>query len=326
VGLGVGLAHVRAMRKLPDHFHVRAVCDPDPARSAPVADRVGADVQSLEAILDRDDIGVVALCTPPHLHREQIEQVLRAGKTCVCEKPLVGSVAEVDELAAIEAASPGALMPVFNYRYGHGLQKLKLLVDSGVTGRLYAASMLLAWRRRADYYAVEWRGRKATELGGVLLSHAVHGLDAFLYLFGEPAVVTARIATLVNEVETEDTAAAILEMPDGALVTVTATLGSAEEVSQHRFAFANLSAASGVAPYTFTDEPWTFTPDTPDSAAQVEAVLATYVPQADGWTGQYERFAAALDAGNPPPVTVDDARRVIALVERMYACSGVGDA
>jgi len=108
-------------------------------------------------------------------------------------------------------------------------------------------------------------------------------------------------------------------MPDGALVTMSATLGSPEEVSQHRFAFANLAAASGTAPYTFTDDPWTFTADTPDVAAQIDEALAAYVPQRDGWTGQYERFADALDAGEPPPVTVDDARRAIALVEELYA-------
>lgn len=314
VGLGIGTEHVRAMRRQPDRFQVRTVCDPDDVRSRAVAERIGADVQSLDALLRRDDIDLVALCTPPHLHREQIEQVLAAGKHCVCEKPLVGSIAHLDELEAIERESGANLMPVFNYRYGHGLQKLKLLVDRGLTGRLYAASMLLAWRRTAAYYSVPWRGKKATELGGILLSHAVHGLDAFLYLLGPPSNVIARSATLVNDIETEDTAAAILEYANGGLVTVNATLGSFEEMSQHRFAFEHVSAASGTEPYTFTDEPWTFAHE---SDAITEA-LESYVPRRDGWTGQYERLADALDAGQRPPVTIDDARAVITLVLEMY--------
>jgi predicted dehydrogenase len=314
VGLGIGTEHVRAMRRLPDRFQVHAVCDPDGARSSAVAERIGAVVQSLDEILRRDDIDVVALCTPPHLHREQVEQVLLAGKHVVCEKPLVGTVAEVDELARVEAASAGVVMPVFNYRYGHGLQKLKLLVDRGLTGRLYSASMTLAWRRTAAYYSVPWRGKKATELGGILLSHAVHGLDAFLYLLGEPASVVARHATLVNDIETEDTAAAILQYADGSLITVNATLGSHEEMSQHRFAFEHVSAASGLEPYTFTDEPWSFAHESPE----IDAALASYEPRRDGWTGQYERFADALDGDAAPPVTIADARRVIALVEEMY--------
>jgi predicted dehydrogenase len=237
----------------------------------------------------------------------------------VCEKPLVGSLADLDEIAAIEAASVGVLMPVFNYRYGHGLQKLKLLIDRGLTGKLYSASMVLAWRRRAEYYAVPWRGKKDTELGGILLSHAVHGIDAFLYLLGSPTAVVARTATLVNDIETEDTAAAILEMPGGGLITISATLGSADEMSQHRFAFEHVAVASGLEPYTFTDEPWTFVGDTTEDQQAIDDALASYVPMRDGWTGQYERFADALDAGAPPPVTIDDARAVIGLVLEMYS-------
>jgi predicted dehydrogenase len=177
--------------------------------------------------------------------------------------------------------------------------------------------MVLAWRRRSEYYAVPWRGKASTELGGILLSHAVHGIDAFLYLLGPPKHATARVATLVNPIETEDTAAAILEMPDGALVTISATLGSTEEMSQHRFAFEHLSVASGLEPYTFTDDPWMFTVEGDNPA--IDDALASYVPRRDGWTGQYERFADALDAGAPPPVTIDDARAVIELVLEMYA-------
>lgn len=324
IGLGIGTEHVRAMRRQPDRFEIRAVCDPDEVRSSAVAERIGCDVQGMEEILARDDVEVVALATPPHLHREQIERVLRAGKHCVCEKPLVGTVAEVDDLAAIESESSGSVVPVFNYRFGHGLQKLALLHEEGVTGRLYAASMTLAWRRRADYYAVPWRGSRATELGGILLSHAIHGLDAFLHLLGPPERVYASVRTLVNDIETEDTAAAVLEMPDGGLITINATLGAAQEMSQHRFAFSGLTAESGLDPYTFTDEPWVFTGDTPEIDATIGSTLARFTPRRDGWTGQYERLADSLDSGGPPPVTLDDARRVIGLVEAMYRSSETG--
>jgi predicted dehydrogenase len=324
VGLGIGTEHVRAMRRQPERFLTRAVCDPDDARSSAVAQRIGADVQSFDEIPARDDIEIIALATPPHLHREQLEQILRAGKLCVCEKPLVGTVAEVDELAAIEADSAGSIVPVFNYRYGHGLQKLALLHEPGLTGQLYSASMTLAWRRRADYYSVPWRGTRATELGGILLSHAIHGLDAFLHLLGSPERVYASVRTLVNDIETEDTAAAVMEMPDGGLITINATLGSAVEMSQHRFAFSNLTAESGLEPYTFTDEPWVFAGDTPEASAAIESALDRFEPRRDGWTGQYERLADALDAGATPPTTLADARRAIGLVEAMYRSSETG--
>ncbi len=124
VGLGIGTAHVRALRRLRDRFHLVAVCDPDPARSQPVAERTGAAVLSFDALLERDDIDVVHVCTPPSLHLAQCVAALAAGKHVVCEKPLVASLADVDALAAAEAGAAGRLMPVFQYRFGNGLQQV----------------------------------------------------------------------------------------------------------------------------------------------------------------------------------------------------------
>ena len=141
-------------------------------------------VTDLDEVLADDEIDVVDLCTPPHLHRAQVEAVLRAGKDVFCEKPLVGSVAEVDELAAIAAETGRTVMPILQYRFGHGIQKLRRVVDLGLAGQPYVANVDVAWLRGQDYYEVPWRGRWATELGGALLSHAVHALDMLLARHG----------------------------------------------------------------------------------------------------------------------------------------------
>ena len=60
---------------------------------------------------------------------------------------------------------------------------------------------------RPDYYAVPWRGRWDTELGGVLVSQAVHALDMLTYIVGPPARLFARLETMVNDIEVEDCAA-----------------------------------------------------------------------------------------------------------------------
>ena len=59
-------------------------------------------------------------------------------------------------------------MPILQYRFGRGIQKLRRLVDAGLAGRPYVANVDVAWLRGPDYYAVPWRGRWATELGGAL--------------------------------------------------------------------------------------------------------------------------------------------------------------
>jgi predicted dehydrogenase len=325
VGLGIGTAHVRALRRLRDRFTLVAVCDPDESRAAPVAERTGADACSFETILQRDDIEIVHICTPPSMHLEHCIAALESGKHVVCEKPVVGTLADIDCLIAAEAAADGRLMPVFQYRFGNGLQQVKALVDAGIAGRAYTSSVEVAWRRRADYYAVPWRGRRATEFAGVLLSQGIHALDMLTYIVGPPARVFCRANTSVNPIEVEDCAAASLELRDGSLATISATLGSPEEISRHRFHFESFSAESNTAPYTSSGHPWTITPDTPEAAAAIEAALAGWVDGPEEWQGQFLRFAEALDTGDELPVTLADARASLELLTALYWSAHAGE-
>jgi predicted dehydrogenase len=319
VGLGIGQMHVWSWRRMKDRFTVAAVCDVDDAKARESAGRIGAAVLTFDEVLDREDIQIVDLCTPPSVHVEQITAALLAGKHVVCEKPVVGSLAAIDDLARIEADSPGRLMPIFQYRFGNGLQKVRSLVDAGVAGQAYTSSVEVAWRRRADYYAVPWRGRWATELGGVLLSQAVHALDMLTYIAGPPTRVFCRVATRVNPIEVEDCAVAALEMADGSLATVTATLGSPQEISRHRFHFEGFSAESGTSAYESSAEPWTITADHATAEEAIERLTARWTARPEGWWGQFERYADALDVGDDPPVTIADARASLELITALYA-------
>ena len=324
VGLGIGRMHVWSWRRMKDRFTVAAVSDLDAERAAETAERTGADILSFDEIIARDDIDIVDLCTPPSLHFEQMAAALLAGKHVVCEKPLVASLADVDALAAIEAESAGTLMPIFQYRFGNGLQKVRALIDSEVARQAYTSSVEVAWRRRADYYAVPWRGKWTTELGGVLLSQAVHALDMLTYIAGPPARVFCRAVTRVNDIEVEDCVAASLEMADGSLATITATLGSPQEISRHRFHFAAFSAESGTSAYESSADPWEITPDDEEAAEAIAAVVGGWTPRPEGWWGQFERYADALDAGAPPPVTLADARASIELITALYHSARTG--
>lgn len=323
VGLGIGRMHVLALKQLRARFRVVAVCDLDGERATEVAGWL-RDVRAetdLAAVLAADDVDVVDLCTPPGTHRGQIEQCLRAGKDVICEKPLVGSVREVDEVAAVAAETGHHVMPILQYRFGAGIQRVRHLVDAGLAGAPYVANVDLAWRRGADYYAAPWRGRWETELGGVLLSHAVHALDMTLFVLGSPVGVWARTSTLVNDIEVEDCAAVTLRFASGALATLSATLGSAAEISRHRFTFEHLSAESGTEPYSNGSDPWTLTVADPEHQARVDAAVAGLGERGEDYVGQLERYAEARATGAPPPVTLDDARTVLEVVTAMYISS-----
>ncbi len=327
VGLGVGFGHVAAYRELSDLYEIVAVCDPV-ASKVDLAKRfldVPHGFESFDDLLAHDGIDVVNIATPPDLHVPMVKAALESGRHAICEKPLAGSLADVDALAACEQQSQARLMPIFQYRFGRGVSRLRRLLEAGLPGRPYVASVETYWRRGSDYYSVPWRGRFETELGGVCVSHAIHSHDLLVSLLGPISRVYARVATRVNDIETEDCAAVTLEHENGALSTLVATLGSVREMSRLRLSFENLSVESGQSPYQPGSEPWAFEAASEAVQGRIDETLAGFDPGPELYAGQFAAFHASLAAGAEPPVTVGDARAAIELVTAIYHSSRTGE-
>ena len=272
-----------------------------------------------------DELDIIDICTPSFLHSAHTLQVLESGKHVVCEKPIAGSLKEVDHLIQAEANSGKRVMPIFQYRFGHGLQKLKHLIARGIAGRAYLTTVETLWRRRAAYYAVPWRGKWDTELGGPLVTLAIHAHDALYYVLGPAKSVLARTTTLVNPIETDDCISASLEMADGSLATLSVTTGSVAQISRHRFCFSGLTAESNTEPYRNSSDPWTFTGDSPEVERQIEQALTEFEPLPEHFVGQFARFHIALVNGTELPVTLADARNSLELITAIYHSAETGE-
>jgi predicted dehydrogenase len=328
VGFGIGRMHLEGFRALPDLFDVRAVVDLDGGRR----ERAGGEYAVPEthadigAVLGHEAIDIIDICTPPSTHLALAEMALAAGHHVICEKPLVGSLADCDRLATAASKARGSLMPVFQYRWGNGLRRLKRLIDLGVTGPLHAATIETHWNRGAAYYAVPWRGKFATELGGCLTTHAIHAHDMVRWIAGDFAEIFARTATRINAIEVEDCATICARMQSGALLTSSTTLGGIKDMSRLRFCFQNVTAESGLEPYAPGNDPWSFTPRDEATATGVQAAMAGFVPEPERFAGQFAAFHAALSSNQPPPVTLDDARASIELLTAAYHSAACGEA
>src|SRR5476649_844710 len=174
IGGGIGRSHIaEGYARMPDKFDLQVLCDLNRERLTSVADefKVPRRSTSFDEVLAMEDIDIVDICTPPTLHFPQVLAALAAGKQVICEKPLVGSLSEIDRITAAEAK--GRIMPVFQYRFGNGLQKARRIIELGLAGKPYLGTVETAWLRGAKYYSVPWRGRFETELGGALLTHAI---------------------------------------------------------------------------------------------------------------------------------------------------------
>jgi predicted dehydrogenase len=327
VGAGIGARHVEGFLENPDKFEVAVICDRDRRRAAALASQAGAAVHGEfdAALLARDDLDIIDICLPPSLHFDTVSRALRAGRHVICEKPLVGSLAEVDALEALAKQCRRTLMPVFQARFGNGLAKARHLVNTGAAGRVYLATAETHWHRGAAYYAVPWRGKLATELGGAFAGHAIHIHDMLTTLLGPARRVAAQAAVRVNPIETEDCGGAVLEMHDGAIAVLSVTLGSAEEISRLRVMCENVTMESGGELYACAREPWRFVPREPRDQAWLDAALAGAPVGLEGFAGQFALCHAALATGAALPVTIADARRSVELISAIYHSARTGE-
>ena len=324
VGGGIGRSHIiEGYEPNKDKFRVIAICDLDEGRRNALGDEFGVErrVANFDDLLAMDDLDIIDICTPPMVHLPMVMAALRAGKHVICEKPLVGSLAEVDEVMAEEKRSKGKLMPVFQYRFGNGIQQAKAIIDAGLAGKPYVGTVETLWRRGPDYYDVPWRGKWKTELGGVLMTHAIHPHDIFTYLMGEPKSLFGRVATRVNDIEVEDCISASLEMESGALASFTATLGSADEISRIRLAFENVTIESDHEAYNPGKALWKILPRNEATKAAIEKLLAGWVDVPSRFTTQMRLFWNALEGIGPMPVTSSDSRRALEIVTAFYHSS-----
>lgn len=324
IGCGIGRSHiVEGYLPNSDRFRVLALCDLNPERMNAIGDefKIERRVTSYDDILAMADIDIVDICTPPGVHYSQVMAGLKAGKHVVCEKPLVGSLSEVDEVIAEEKRSKGKLMPVFQYRFGNGIEQAKRIIDAGLAGKPYVGTVETLWRREAPYYAVPWRGKWATELGGVLMGHAIHPHDLFVYLMGPIKSLFGRTTTRVNPIEVEDCISASVELASGALGSFTASLGSADEITRIRLAFENVTFESDHAPYNPGAGLWKILPRNDETKAKIDALLANWQDVPSRFQTQMYRFWDALEGKGALPVTSADSRRALEIVTAFYHSS-----
>lgn len=154
------------------------------------------------AVLDRDDIQIVDICTPGHLHAEIAEAALAAGKHVLVEKPLTNTVEESARLveAADAAFGNGVVSMVgFNYRRVPALALARSLIAAGHIGevRSVRAAYLQDWLVD-DTAPMTWRLRKDEAGSGALGDLGSHVVDQVQFLLGDQvAWVSGQLHTFV---------------------------------------------------------------------------------------------------------------------------------
>lgn len=202
----------------------------DTSRLGPVAASLGIDGEGdWRALVERQDVDIVDICSPPGVHLEAIECAAALGKDVICEKPLAATAA--DALAASQLAVAARIRHAvcFNYRRLPALSLMAELVSSGELGqvRLFRATWL------SDEFLdpmipFDWRFDRA--VGGTTIADlGSHLVDLAILMVGPITRVCADSATFVPDrqtpsgprpVEVDDASSALLQFSGGARGTI----------------------------------------------------------------------------------------------------------
>lgn len=254
IGFGyIGKVHAFAHQNLPYFFgtlpfktEIAGVCT---SREAS-AKEAGAFLNvpwtvDYREITEREDIDVVHICTPNHLHKEAVLSAMAHGKHVYCDKPLTATLVESLEIEKALAAYTGINQMTFQTRFLPATLRGKQLIDDGFLGRPLQFRCTFMHSGNIDQAAPrKWRFDKASG-GGVVADLGSHALDLLTYWLGDIRRLTAATQLAVSErrspsdasvmlpVDAEDAMMAIVELANGAMGTVEATklaTGSEDEL------------------------------------------------------------------------------------------------
>ncbi len=208
----MGAAHSQAWRNAPRFFdlalrpRMTAVAGRDAAKVAAAAEQLGWDSTetSWQALVARDDIDLIDVCTPGDTHAEIAIAALEAGKHVLCEKPLANSVEEAEAMvAAAERAKASGVrsMVGFTYRRVPAIGLARRLVAEGRLGRIHhvRAQYLQDWIVDPEA-PMSWRLDKSQAGSGALGDIGAHIVDLTQFITGDTiATVSGRLETFVKE-------------------------------------------------------------------------------------------------------------------------------
>lgn len=210
---GIAQVHGAVLQHL-EGVELVACADIRPERAQAFAENFGGKAyDSMEAMLEGEQLDAVHLCTPHYLHTPMAKLAVEHGLHVFTEKPPVINREQWEQFQELEKA-PVRVGVCFQNRYNRSVGLMKDVLGSGKAGKVLGARAFVTWHREAPYYTESgWRGALDTEGGGVLINQSVHTLDLLGQFLGRADRVEAVMANhhLKNVIQVEDMMEAYLQ-------------------------------------------------------------------------------------------------------------------
>lgn len=328
VGTGsIGEAHVRAVEATLGRVTLEAAVDIDAQRVETFAKQhnIPGCFTDYGAMLAAVKPDIVLVATPPAQHADMCIAAMEAGSWVMCEKPLCGSLAELDRIEAAEKRTGAFTACIFQMRFGAVTGHVRRLSDAGHLGRPLVGVCNTLWFRDAAYYAVPWRGRWETELGGPTMGLGIHAMDHFLHLMGDWSEVRAVVRTLDRAIEVEDVSMALVTFANGAVGSIVNSALSPRQETYIRLDYQRATVELTHL-YSYTRDNWRLTPVPPAQDDGLLQAWHSFPPDVGSTHGaQLNAFVADMDAGRRPLTSGDQARQTLELLTAIYKSGFTGE-
>lgn len=213
----IGQVHGRTIKGM-DEARVVAVADAVPEAAERLAQEVGAEVRTSDAILASGDIDAVVIGTPTDTHFDLIHGAARAGKAIFCEKPIDMSVANIRACIEVVEAEGVAFLTGFNRRFDPNFASLRARIAAGDIGDV---ELVAITSRDPAPPPISYIERS----GGLFRDMMIHDFDMARFLMGEEfarlhAVGSALVDPAIGAAGDVDTAAVILTTRTGRICQI----------------------------------------------------------------------------------------------------------
>ncbi len=189
----VAHAHAASWKKNP-FVRVVSVSDPSRERAERLVSDIRLDCRSgdrFEDVLQNEEVDIVDVTGPSHVHAEQGIAAAEAGKHVLVEKPIALSLSDCRALRHAVAKAGVRSLAGFVLRWSPLVANLKSLLAAGAIGDLFYAEADYWSPMRPSHHAWNLHSKRKTG-GGAMLLAGCHAIDALRWLTGdEVAELTA---------------------------------------------------------------------------------------------------------------------------------------
>lgn len=336
VGLGrIGFGYHGPALRGQRGFELVAAVDPAEERRAEASAAWQVSTHAtLEDALAAHRPELVVIASPTSFHAAQARAAFAAGAHVFCDKPVATSLAELDAMLAAGARAGQRFLAYQPARFKPEVAALREVLASGRLGRIH-----LIKRVRADFVRrSDWQAQRAHG-GGLLNNYGSHCLDEILSLLPNEPIerVWCATRTVASVGDAEDVVKATLTGASGVLLDFDISQASALAGPPWE-----VRGSCGSALYEAASRTWRlryFDPaeaPVPAPQAGLAAANRSYNPESLPWheasvvvpaqseVDYYERAWKWFARGDSPPVSADESRRLLELIERCRRSSETG--